>query len=403
MNLFDPSRHETLLEIPWDEAQVRQAIHDIAVDTEAHFDAEHLWLAHPLDYDPGPPETPEKTLYLGAAGILWTLRYLDRCGLIPLRLDYSSRFRAVYDAYCKRPDTGEVVPSWFLGEVGVALITWRVSPSAALADRLFEVIRANLRNPTREALWGAPGTMLGALYMLEWTGAARWKDLYLENVQQVWDEWVYEPEYGCHLWTQELYGSVVKLLGAGHGFVGNVYALLRGQSLLSETQRQTLYARTLEVLQATVLRDGDCANWPPGVGPARPGRPAVLVQWCHGAPGIVTSLNDVPKGAEPALDALLLAAGELTWKAGPLTKGPNLCHGTAGNGYAFLKLYRRTGDAKWLTRARAFAMHALDQSTRALAQYGRRRYSLMTGELGLAVYLWHCISGEDKLPGLDVL
>jgi hypothetical protein len=26
----------------------------------------------------------------------------------------------------------------------------------------------------------------------------------------------------------------------------------------------------------------------------------------------------------------------VTWRAGPLTKGAGLCHGTGGNGYAFL-------------------------------------------------------------------
>ncbi|MEO8739330.1 MAG: lanthionine synthetase LanC family protein [Casimicrobiaceae bacterium] len=37
----------------------------------------------------------------------------------------------------------------------------------------------------------------------------------------------------------------------------------------------------------------------------------------------------------------------------PLNKGAGLCHGTAGNGYALLKFYRRTGDAIWLERARS--------------------------------------------------
>ena len=90
---------------------------------------------------------------------------------------------------------------------------------------------------------------------------------------------------------------------------------------------------------------------------------------------------------------MLIKAGELIWKAGPLTKGPNLCHGTAGNGYAFLKLYRRTGDTKWLERARAFATHAIDQSERHAHDFGQRRYSLWTGDLGLAVYLSDCING----------
>ena len=68
---------------------------------------------------------------------------------------------------------------------------------------------------------------------------------------------------------------------------------------------------------------------------------------------------------------MLVAGGELTWRAGPLVKGPGLCHGTAGNGYAFLKLFERTGDELWLERARAFAMHAIEQVERFRREYGR--------------------------------
>ena len=66
-------------------------------------------------------------------------------------------------------------------------------------------------------------------------------------------------------------------------------------------------------------------------------------------------------------------------------------------------LHRRTGDAAWLERARAFAMHAIDQWERMRAQYGQGRYTLWTGDPGLAIYLWHCIEGTGALPGLDVL
>ena len=47
----------------------------------------------------------------------------------------------------------------------------------------------------------------------------------------------------------------------------------------------------------------------------------------------------------------IVAAAELTWQAGPLAKGPGLCHGTAGNGYALLAMHARTGDAKWALKA----------------------------------------------------
>ena len=116
---------------------------------------------------------------------------------------------------------------------------------------------------------------------------------------------------------------------------------------------------------------------------------------------MVTTFADAPF-SRPEFEELLLAGGELTWNAGPLAKGSNLCHGTGGNGYAFLKLYRRTSDMGWLERARAFAMTAIAQFREARATHGRGRYSLWTGDLGLAVYLGDCISGEPAFPTVDV-
>ena len=90
------------------------------------------------------------------------------------------------------------------------------------------------------------------------------------------------------------------------------------------------------------------------------------------------------------------------WDSGPPIKMPSLCHGAAGSGYAFLKLYARMGDERWLHRARRFAMHGIDQCDRALEKYGQRKFSLWTGDLGLAIYLWDCIRATAKFPTLDV-
>ena len=75
--------------------------------------------------------------------------------------------------------------------------------------------------------------MVGALHMLGWTREERWRELYLENVEQLWRTWLPSKTGNCHLWTQDLYGRIEQLLGAGHGFAGNAYALLRGAALLS--------------------------------------------------------------------------------------------------------------------------------------------------------------------------
>jgi hypothetical protein len=280
---------------------------------------------------------------------------------------------------------------------------WRLTGSAQAADRLHESVRSNIPNPTNEALWAAPGTMVAAWHLWQATREERWRALFVDNVAQLWRTWLPDVEAGCHLWTQDLYGSIVRLLGAGHGFAGNVYPLLRGASLLDDARRDELCERCVLTLEATGVFEGDAVNWPQSIGAPRPGRTSLLMQWCHGAPGVVTGLADFPRQRSVAMETMLLGAGAAIWNAGPLAKGHGLCHGTAGNGYAFLKLHRRTGDALWLERARAFAMHAIEQRERMLHKYGRGRYSLWTGDAGLAVYLWHCITAADGLPALDII
>ena len=123
-------------------------------------------------------------------------------------------------------------------------------------------------------------------------------------------------------------------------------------------------------------------------------------QWCHGAPGSVATLGSL-EPANTELTELLVAGGELTWRAGPLAKGAGLCHGTAGNGYAFLALFARTGDELWLGRARAFAMHALEQVERAIALDARGRHTLWTGDPGTALFLASCIDAQPGFPTID--
>ena len=106
----------------------------------------------------------------------------------------------------------------------------------------------------------------------------------------------------------------------------------------------------------------------------------------------------LPAGDE--VDALLVGGGELTWAAGPLRANASLCHGTAGNGYAFLRLFARTGDERWLARARAFAMHAAAQSRAARETTGPRA-PLFTGEAGVALFLAACLTGDPRFPVLD--
>ena len=267
--LFEPGRHEPLVDAQWEASRAQAAIRAIVQDAEEALGSGIVWPPHPLD-GLDQPSTGLKTLYLGASGTLWTLWYFGatRCGRAARQAIRSCW--TLYESYLAEPDTGEVVPSYYLGEVGILLVLWRLTRSSEAADRLFAAIERNIPNPTNEALWAAPGTMVAAWQMLQWTGERRWHDLFLNNVEQLWQTWVPSENARCHLWTQDLYGSIVQHLGAGHGFAGNAYPLLRGAALLSEERREALYDRCVETLSATAVFEGDGANWPPGVGTPRP-------------------------------------------------------------------------------------------------------------------------------------
>jgi Lanthionine synthetase C-like protein len=383
--LFDPASHEPLLETPWSESRAQAAIGAIVTDAEIAFDEQSLWPAHPLDDEVTSAEA--LALYLGASGVIWALDELERRGAVELRRNWAPTAVALHGRYVEQ-SLGEPPPSLLGGESGILLVAHRLAPAPWQEERLLACIRVNVANPFWELMWGSPGTMLAAQVMLERTGAAPWAEAWRESADRLWEEWRDE------LWVQNLYGKVVRVLGPVHGFVGNIYALARGE-LLDDERRTELERRAVAAAAKHAQREDGLAQWPPSLEPGR-----IRTQWCHGAPGIVASLAAIAPRDEQ-LTELLIAGGELTWRAGPLTKGPGPCHGTAGNGYAFLKLFERTGNELWLDRARAFAMHAAAQVERARSAYGRGRYTLWTGDLGTALYLRSCIEADAAMPTLD--
>jgi hypothetical protein len=173
--------------------------------------------------------------------------------------------------------------------------------------------------------------VLAAWHLWQANAEERWRDLFLQHVEQLWRTWVFDAKARCHLWTQHLEdGKAVQYLGAAHGFAGDVYPLLKGASHLDADRRDALYDRCLATLRSLAKCEGGAVNWPEGTYTPRPGRSSFCMQWCHGAPGIVTALAHFPPQRSAELEALLIGAGQAVWRAGPLTKGYGLCHGTAG-------------------------------------------------------------------------
>lgn len=408
--LHEPTRHEPLRPAAWDDASVRGDVMRVAAALQAEVESAPMAphpATHPLDADSPGPADGYKGIYFGGSGLWWALRRLHGWGLGPGVPDIAERMDRIAADYRRAPDTDERVPSLFLGEVGVELLRWHAGDRTDRLDDIDALVRGNAENPTREALWGAPGTMWAAWHLARARGEARWVDTWRHSARALWRSWHWHAEAGCHLWEQDMYGRQVHYLGAGHGCVGNLHALLAGLEWLDAGERDELLQRTARMLGATACRADGAANWVPGLYPPRAGMPRFLMQWCHGAPGVITALAaGFPSGRDATVDTLLLEAGEAVWRAGPLAKGAGLCHGTAGNGWALLMLHRRTGQALWLERARAMALHALVQCEAMRAEHGRWRPALWTGEPGVLLFAAQCLDGAEPLrglPGLDGL
>jgi hypothetical protein len=375
--LYAPELHEPLTDAAWDATRAGEAIRAIVADADRTYDAESFWPVN--DWDAYEAVLPMKNVFVGAGGLAWGLERLRRSGHAESALDiHGVAHRAL--ARCRaEPDyQGAELPaqaqsSLFIGQAGLVFVAWLLEPDDGLATDLLALVRKNVGNEANELMWGVPGTLLAARVLHARTREERWRTAVEESEQALRDE---RDEEG--LWTQELYGHSCRYLGPIHGFVGNVAALgdTRGAG---------------DVLARTAIVEDGRANWPPRVD----GEDALRLQWCHGAPGIIATASDYLD------EELLLAGAELIWNAGPLSseeKGAGLCHGTAGNGYALLKTFERTGDELWLERARAFAMHALAQVEALPA-----RYSLFTGGIGAAIYAADCIDARARFPIVDGL
>ena len=384
--LYQPEGYEPLAG-EWDEERVRARIRKVVADADAAFGAESLWPA--AQWDSWRTPTPLKSLYVGAAGVIWGLDTLARRGYVEPRTDLTAAAESTVEAWRREPDLmAEIeLPSrkesgLLAGETGILLVASRLTGRAELADDLYERVRENEDNEADDVMWGTPGTLVAAQAMLESTGDERWREAWQTGAEALWSRRDAEG-----YWTQRLHGEEYKGLSPPHGLVGNVQAL---RPLLDAERRGQLERDANALLARAAFVEDGLANWAYIERPELPSAAGeIRLQWCAGAPGIVIAAVDYLD------EELLLAGAELVWRAGPptLEKGPGICHGTAGNGYALLAAFERTGDEQWLERARSFAMHALGQVER-----GSGRYSLWTGDIGAAVFAADCVDARARYP-----
>ena len=391
--LYRPEAFEPVVEEPWKPAAVTAAIREIVAEVEGAYGGPRaLWAVH--EWDGWHAAPPMKNLYVGAAGVVYGLDALQRRGLAETRLDLAGVAGDVLALEREAPDYmwGVELPepraaSLLAGEAGVVLVACLLGADEGLGHALHDLVRGNVANAVDELMWGAPGSLAAARAMLVATGEDRWREAWHECADAL-----LARRDADGLWTHRLYGETYRGLGPAHGVVGNVLAV---RVLLDETRRLELERETAAVLARTAIVEDGLANWwYRADGPHE----ELSVQWCSGAPGILSS-SGVYLDEE-----LLLAGAGLVWRAGAhgAEKGSSICHGTAGSGYALLAVFERTGDEQWLVRARRLAVHALAQVRAARAERGRGRYSLWTGDVGVALLAADCLEGRGAYPLLPV-
>jgi hypothetical protein len=382
--LYRPEAFEPLTERRWDEVWAREAIRALVARVEASFDPDALWPAH--EWDGWMTRPPLKGLYVGAAGVLWALHALRRRGLADTIIDLGGVAERIAVAWAEDDLPGferspKARAGLFSGHTGPLVVACLLG--AGPADVLHERIVENADSEARDMMWGAPGTMLAAEAMHDATGEERWADVWHLSARTLLD-----ARHADGLWTQHLSGEAYRGLTPPHGVTGNVRILLDGP--LDEDVKELLRRETNALLARSAVLENGRANWPGTARKELAGEDGeIRLQWCTGAPGIVTAAWDYLD------EELLLAGAELVWDAGPhgAEKGACICHGTAGNGYALLKTFARTGDERWLERARRFAVHSLEQ-----AQAGEGRFSLWTGDVGVGLFAADCLVARAAYP-----
>ncbi|CAN1836124.1 LanC-like protein GCL1 [Linum perenne] len=176
--------------------------------------------------------------------------------------------------------------------------------------------------------------------------------------------------------------------GAASGLAGILHVLLHFP--LGEQDAEDVKATLRYMMSKRFPHSG---NYPSSEGNPRDN----FVQWSHGATGMAITLCKASRVFPDERDFRdgAIEAGEVVWKSG-IVKKAGLADGVAGNAYAFLSLYRLTGEMVYLDRAKAFAGYlyryateVTKTSTAASTNNGLHdgRWSLFQGLAGIAC-LW---------------
>ncbi|PFH34655.1 lanthionine synthetase C family protein [Besnoitia besnoiti] len=226
-----------------------------------------------------------------------------------------------------------------------------------------------------EWLYGRAGYLYGCLFLNHLVPGSVPESVINQTAKTILESGAaYGRETGLsplmYVWHDKQY------IGAAHGVIGIVYMLMLVDSVRRDPNAMRLVKGTLDWLLTLETKNH---NWPAVVG----GADDYLCHFCHGASGAVFAfgVGSIVFNNREYQKAALRAA-DCVWRYGLLKKGPGICHGISGSGYALLMAYKLTRDPIWLDRAADFALKMFDEKLQADSRVPDSPFSLFEGLAG---------------------
>ena len=178
-------------------------------------------------------------------------------------------------------------------------------------------------------------------------------------------------------------GGPINHLGVAHGWAGFLLATLRWCQVAGAGAPEELDSR-LDQLATLARPEGLGARWAWNHHPGHAGPPVTMPGWCNGSAGFVHLWTTAH--AATGDDRWAALAERAAWDAytSP-TRIRQLCCGLAGQAYALLEMYRRSGEAHWLVGASELVTQAAAGAGSVSSAGALVPGSLHKGDVGIAV------------------
>lgn len=272
---------------------------------------------------------------------------------------------------------------------------------------LFRYVHLDLPDSECDVMYGRAGFLHAILFVRKEIGDEKYgTEQVLQILMDILQEGMKNKTENFPLlwkWHQKIY------LGSAHGVAGILQTLISFNDevcLLGQRSNQDYMGDIHGTIRSLLSNRFLSGNIPSSIGKERDN----LVQWCHGAPGLILLLVKAYEVFDEA-DYLKQAVNislNVVWSRGLLRKGMGLCHGISGNTYSFLAVYRglntfkeRGGDVQdedidiWLYRSWKFVEFVF-QHQQELHRTPDHPYSLFEGLGGFC-----CLLIDLKAPTLS--